>query len=99
MPAMPLLPRVEQEVARPFDLAQGPLLRLRQGRDEHVLVLVMHHIVSDGVSMQVMVDELVALYDAFDQGQAPRLAPLPIQYADYAAWQRGGWTLVSVSGS
>ncbi|MFG0350896.1 amino acid adenylation domain-containing protein, partial [Pseudomonas sp. zbq_5] len=86
-----LLSRVEQEVARPFDLGQGPLLRaclLRQGSDEHVLVLVMHHIVSDGVSMQVMVDELVALYDAFDQGQAPSLAPLPIQYADYAVWQR-----------
>ncbi|WP_139113266.1 non-ribosomal peptide synthetase, partial [Pseudomonas sp. 52 E 6] len=83
--------QVEAEIARPFDLQQGPLLRvtlLRLAEDEHVLVLVQHHIVSDGWSMQVMVDELVQLYAAFSQGQAPQLPGMPIQYADYAVWQR-----------
>ncbi|AKA23541.1 non-ribosomal peptide synthase/polyketide synthase [Pseudomonas chlororaphis] len=82
---------VEAEIARPFDLQQGPLLRvtlLRLSEDEHVLVLVQHHIVSDGWSMQVMVAELVQLYAAYSQGQEPRLPALPIQYADYALWQR-----------
>ncbi|CAI8969681.1 non-ribosomal peptide synthase/polyketide synthase [Pseudomonas chlororaphis] len=83
--------RVVEEIARPFDLQQGPLLRvklLRLAEDEHVLVLVQHHIVSDGWSMQVMVDELVQLYGAYSQGQDLHLPALPIQYADYAAWQR-----------
>ncbi|WP_428488157.1 amino acid adenylation domain-containing protein [Pseudomonas chlororaphis] len=82
---------VEAEIARPFDLQQGPLLRvtlLRLAEDEHVLVLVQHHIVSDGWSMQVMVDELVQLYAAYSQGQDCQLPALPIQYADYAQWQR-----------
>ena len=56
--------------------------------EEHVLVLVQHHIVSDGWSMGVMVQELMQLYAAYSQGQACTLAPLPIQYADYAVWQR-----------
>jgi amino acid adenylation domain-containing protein/non-ribosomal peptide synthase protein (TIGR01720 family) len=83
--------RVEAEIAKPFDLRSGPLLRvklLRLAEDEHVLVLVQHHIVSDGWSMEVMVDELVRLYAAYSQAQAPRLPALPIQYADYALWQR-----------
>ncbi|WP_301294624.1 amino acid adenylation domain-containing protein [Pseudomonas sp. S3E17] len=83
--------QVEAEIARPFDLQQGPLLRLtllRLAEDDHVLVLVQHHIVSDGWSMQVMVDELVQLYAAFSQGRAPQLPGMPIQYADYAVWQR-----------
>jgi len=83
--------RVEAEIARPFDLQQGPLLRvnlLGVGDDEHVLVLVQHHIVSDGWSMGVMVQELMQLYAAYSQGQDCVLAPLPIQYADYALWQR-----------
>ena len=83
--------QVEAEIARPFDLQQGPLLRvtlLRLAEDDHVLVLVQHHIVSDGWSMQVMVEELVKLYAAFSQGQAPQLPDMPIQYADYAVWQR-----------
>ncbi len=83
--------RVEAEIARLFDLQQGPLLRvslLRLAADEHVLVLVQHHIVSDGWSMQVMVDELVQLYAAYSQGQAPQLPSMPIQYVDYALWQR-----------
>ncbi|WP_430445626.1 MAG: non-ribosomal peptide synthase/polyketide synthase [Pseudomonas piscis] len=83
--------RIEAEIARPFDLREGPLLRvklLRLAEDEHVLVLVLHHIVADAWSMQVMVDELVRLYAAYSQGQELQLPELPIQYADYAAWQR-----------
>ncbi|NVZ54574.1 amino acid adenylation domain-containing protein, partial [Pseudomonas sp. B6002] len=82
---------VEAEIARPFNLLEGPLLRvslLRMGQDDHVLVLVQHHIVSDGWSMQVMVDELVQLYAAFSQGQTLPLPDMPIQYVDYAVWQR-----------
>jgi non-ribosomal peptide synthetase component F len=81
----------EREAARPFDLAAGPLLRVRLVRleeDSHLLLLTMHHIVSDGWSMQVLVKELTALYDAYSRGEASPLAELPIQYADYAAWQR-----------
>ncbi|MFT0475969.1 amino acid adenylation domain-containing protein [Pseudomonas antarctica] len=87
-----LMAQVEAEVARPFDLLQAPLLRvtlLQLGDDEHVLVMVQHHIISDGWSMQVMVEELVQLYAACSQGQALELPDLPIQYADYALWQRG----------
>ncbi|WP_411382455.1 non-ribosomal peptide synthase/polyketide synthase [Pseudomonas sp. MPB26] len=83
--------RVEAEIAQPFDLQQGPLLRvslLRLAIDEHVLVLVQHHIVSDGWSMQLMVEELVQLYAAYSQGEVLELPALPIQYADYALWQR-----------
>jgi len=74
-----------------FDLQAGPLLRarlLKVASEDHVLVLTQHHIVSDGWSMQVMVDELVSGYGAFSQGQLPQLPALPVQYADYAAWQR-----------
>ncbi len=83
--------QVEAEIARPFNLQQGPLLRvtlLRLAEDEHVLVLVQHHIVSDGWSMQVMVDELVQLYSAYSQGEVAQLPALALQYADYAHWQR-----------
>jgi len=79
------------EAARPFDLAQGPLLRatlLRLEEQASVLLLVMHHIVTDGWSMGVLFQELSALYQAFSQGQASPLAELPIQYADFAVWQR-----------
>jgi len=70
----------------PFDLATGPLFRamlLRLGPQEHVLLLALHHIVSDGWSLNVLMDELVAAF----RGEA--LPPLPVQYADYAVWQRG----------
>ncbi|MCL8040683.1 amino acid adenylation domain-containing protein, partial [Pseudomonas aeruginosa] len=86
-----LLERVEAEIARPFDLEQGPLLRvtlLEVDADEHVLVMVQHHIVSDGWSMQLMVEELVQLYAGYSQGLDVVLPALPIQYADYALWQR-----------
>ncbi|MBH3474058.1 condensation domain-containing protein, partial [Pseudomonas putida] len=82
---------VEQEVQQPFDLEQGPLLRvklLRLAADDHVLVLTLHHIVSDGWSTPIMVDELVRFYEAARSGQALRLPALPVQYADYALWQR-----------
>jgi len=83
--------RSASEAGRPFDLGQGPLLRiqlLRLAADSHVLLLVMHHIVSDGWSMDVLVQELTQLYDAFNQGQPSPLPELPIQYADFAVWQR-----------
>jgi amino acid adenylation domain-containing protein len=78
-------------VGRPFDLAEGPLLRaelFRLGEEEHVLAVVMHHIISDGWSMGVLVREAASLYEQFDGGGAAMLAELPVQYADYAAWQR-----------
>ncbi|HEY9284249.1 MAG TPA: amino acid adenylation domain-containing protein, partial [Pyrinomonadaceae bacterium] len=80
------------EAARAFDLANGPLLRatlLRLTSEEHVLLFTMHHIVSDGWSMGVLGREMVALYGAFSRGAASPLAELPIQYGDYARWQRG----------
>lgn len=83
--------RVEALVQQPFDLATGPLLRvhlLRQAEHDHVLVMVLHHIVADGWSMQIMVRELVEAYQALCEGRQPSHAPLAIQYADYALWQR-----------
>ena len=83
--------RLEEYIAAPFDLERGPLLRvtlMHVSEEEHVLVLVQHHIVSDGASMQVMVEELVHLYSVYSQGREAQLPDLPIQYADYALWQR-----------
>ncbi|MEW5929506.1 MAG: amino acid adenylation domain-containing protein [Gemmatimonadota bacterium] len=80
-----------EEALRPFDLARGPLLRctlLRLGHDDHVLCLTLHHVVSDGWSMQVLTRDVTALYAAFSRGETPRLPELPVQYADYAVWQR-----------
>ncbi len=79
------------EAQKPFDLARGPLLRatlLRFADAEHVLLLTMHHIVSDGWSMGVLFEELSALYSTFAAGRPSALPELPVQYADYAAWQR-----------
>ncbi|MFP2911577.1 amino acid adenylation domain-containing protein, partial [Pyxidicoccus sp. 3LFB2] len=81
----------EKEARQPFDLERGPLLRttlLKLSEQEHVLVLVMHHIVSDGWSMSILVREVAALYEAYAQGREPSLPELPVQYADYAVWQR-----------
>ncbi|MBJ6765971.1 amino acid adenylation domain-containing protein, partial [Myxococcaceae bacterium JPH2] len=83
--------RVEEEMQRPFDLEAGPLLRttlLRLSEREHVLVLVMHHIVSDYWSMGILVREVSALYEARVEGRPSTLPELPIQYADHALWQR-----------
>ncbi len=80
-----------QEAQQPFNLAQGPLIRvllLQLSPTEHVLVLTMHHIVSDGWSIGVLLRELGILYAAFVQQQPSPLPELPIQYADFAQWQR-----------
>ncbi|MEV4053511.1 non-ribosomal peptide synthase/polyketide synthase [Amycolatopsis sp. NPDC049688] len=76
-----------EDLARPFDLARGPLLRARLVRlaaDDHALVLALHHIITDGWSMGVLVGELATLYG----DERAELPPLPVQYADFAAWQR-----------
>ena len=81
----------EAEVSRPFDLAAGPLIRgqlLRLGDTEHVLLITQHHIISDGWSIGILVQEFSALYNAFSQGHADPLPALSVQYADYAQWQR-----------
>ncbi|MFY0567871.1 non-ribosomal peptide synthase/polyketide synthase [Archangium lansingense] len=80
-----------RDARTPFVLAEGPLLRttlLRLGESEHVLLLTMHHIITDGWSTGIFVRELAALYRAFTRGEPDPLARLPLQYADYAAWQR-----------
>ncbi|HEX6288974.1 MAG TPA: amino acid adenylation domain-containing protein, partial [Herpetosiphonaceae bacterium] len=80
-----------EEARRPFDLVDGPLVRLlllHQTDQQHALVLTMHHIVSDGWSQGVFIRDLAQLYQAFVAGQPHRLPELPIQYADYALWQR-----------
>ena len=83
--------RAQEEKRRPFDLERGPLFRaglLRLGEEEHVLLSSIHHIVCDGWSMGVFQRELGALYEAFSGGEPSPLPELPIQYADYALWQR-----------
>jgi amino acid adenylation domain-containing protein/non-ribosomal peptide synthase protein (TIGR01720 family) len=83
--------QIEQEAAQVFDLSKDLLLRaglLRVAEDCHVLMLTLHHIVSDGWSMGIVVDEMVRLYTAFAKDQPSPLLPLPIQYADFALWQR-----------
>ena len=87
----PLARVLEEEARHRYDLAAGPLFRARLVRvsdDERVLVLSMHHAVSDGWSIGVLLRELEALYGAFAAGREPPLAPPPMQYGDYAAWQR-----------
>ncbi|HEY7767794.1 non-ribosomal peptide synthase/polyketide synthase [Longimicrobium sp.] len=83
--------RAGEEARRLFDLSVGPLFRavlLRLDAQDHLLLVSMHHIVSDGWSMGVLLRELSALYEAYREGRASPLAELPVQYADYAAWQR-----------
>jgi amino acid adenylation domain-containing protein/non-ribosomal peptide synthase protein (TIGR01720 family) len=83
--------RLDDLARRPFDLARPPLLRavaLRLAADEHLVLLVVHHIVFDGWSVGVLTRELGALYRAFSAGQPSPLPPLRLQYADFAAWQR-----------
>jgi amino acid adenylation domain-containing protein len=82
---------VVSESRRPFDLQRGPLLRamlMRLDPEEHVLLLVVHHIAADAWSLGVLIREVVTLYEAFAQGRPSPLAELSVQYADYAAWQR-----------
>jgi amino acid adenylation domain-containing protein len=80
-----------EEDARPFDLSRGPLVRvrlLRLGPANLVILYTLHHIMSDGWSMGVLNRELETLYEAFSEGRASPLPELPIQYADFAVWQR-----------
>ncbi|MDY7229483.1 non-ribosomal peptide synthase/polyketide synthase [Hyalangium rubrum] len=82
----------DAEAQRPFDLARGPLFRgtlLRLGAEEHLLLLTLHHIIADGWSLSVLVREVAELYRAFSTQQPSPLAALPVQYGDYARWQRG----------
>ncbi|HLN61818.1 MAG TPA: amino acid adenylation domain-containing protein, partial [Symbiobacteriaceae bacterium] len=82
---------IDAEAAAPIDLATGPLYRfhlLRTAPEEHLLLFTLHHIVSDGWSLGVLLKELMALYSAFAAAQPSPLADLPIQYGDFAAWQR-----------
>ncbi|WP_235513924.1 condensation domain-containing protein, partial [Aquabacterium parvum] len=77
--------------SQPFDLQRGPLLRVglvRYAADAHLLVVVMHHIVADDASMDIMVDEFVKLYRARGQGVPADLPPVPVQCADHSVWQR-----------
>jgi amino acid adenylation domain-containing protein/FkbM family methyltransferase len=81
----------KEDAERPFDLAQGPLLRatlLRLSVDEHIALFTMHHIVSDAWSMGVLVLEIAALYEAYSNDRPSPLPELDIQYADYAKWQQ-----------
>ena len=93
--------RVAEEARAPFDLQQGPLLRVRLLRlnpgsnddsAQHLLLVTMHHIITDGWSINVMLGEIARLYVAFSLQQASPLAPLPIQYGDFACWQRATLT-------
>ncbi|MEA2692844.1 MAG: hypothetical protein QOJ16_2231, partial [Acidobacteriota bacterium] len=80
-----------EQARRPFDLARAPLLRvafLVLGREKHALLFAMHHIVSDGWSLGVLVGEVARLYSAFCQGEPSPLPELAVQYTDFAAWQR-----------
>jgi non-ribosomal peptide synthetase component F len=82
---------LRDELLHSFDLAKGPLFRVRVVRlaeREHLLVFSMHQVISDGWSLGVLINELTALYDAFSCGAESPLAPLTIQYSDFASWQR-----------
>ncbi|HEY6190573.1 MAG TPA: condensation domain-containing protein, partial [Pyrinomonadaceae bacterium] len=82
---------IGEDTIQPFDLSSGPLFRaglLQLGETEHVLLLTMHHIISDAWSLGLLVGEMITLYQAFSEGKPSPLAELPIQYADFAHWQR-----------
>ncbi|MEM8933349.1 MAG: condensation domain-containing protein, partial [Acidobacteriota bacterium] len=83
--------RVPRITNRPFDLQAGPLVRvalMRLAENDHVLLVIMHHVISDVWSFGIFFQELGAVYDALVAGEEPSLPPLPFHYADYAAWQR-----------
>ncbi|HKV10754.1 MAG TPA: amino acid adenylation domain-containing protein, partial [Thermoanaerobaculia bacterium] len=84
-----------EEALRPFDLRRGPLLRLallRLAEEEHVLLLALHHIVADAWSMEILIREVSETYSALREKRLPHLALLPVQYADFALWQRRALT-------
>jgi amino acid adenylation domain-containing protein len=79
------------DVKTRFDIAVGPVLRpslLRLGEDDYILALVMHHIAIDGWSLRLFIHEIAALYAAFSEGRTPELPQIPVQYADFAYWER-----------
>ncbi|MEJ7558098.1 MAG: amino acid adenylation domain-containing protein [Pedobacter sp.] len=83
---------IQDCISSAFDLSEDYMLRaelIRIKDDEHILVATLHHIASDGWSMPILVQEVVELYTAYTQLREPKLPPLPVQYADYALWQRG----------
>ena len=93
--AMRAAARIQGELARPFDLANGPLLRavlVQLADDRHELLLSAHHIVADGLSLNVLLNELSSIYGSHGQQSPASLPPLVVQYADYAAWQRAWLT-------
>ena len=82
---------VTEEARRPFDLAKGPLFRallVKLGPEDHVFMVNLHHAISDGWSLGVLMNDLTAFYEAFRLGVPPHLPPLPLTYGDYAVWQR-----------
>ena len=86
-----ILEALEAWSREPFDLRTGPLFRVRvitRGPNDHVLMMIMHHIISDAWSLNVLQTELFGAYAAFSGGDQPALSELPLQFADYAAWQR-----------
>ncbi|MGH2619360.1 MAG: condensation domain-containing protein, partial [Anaerolineales bacterium] len=83
--------RAAEEARQPFDLARGPLLRVRLlklGDEEYIALMTMHHIISDGWSLGIFIRESAALYEAFASGRKSPLSELPIQYSDFACWQQ-----------
>ncbi|WP_433362638.1 non-ribosomal peptide synthetase/MFS transporter [Streptosporangium sp. CA-115845] len=85
------LAEIDEELARPFDLAAGPPLRallVRLGPFEHVLLLTMHHAMTDGWSCDIVMEELLTLHAAYREDRDPELPPVPVSYGDYAHWQR-----------
>ncbi len=82
---------ITAEAQRPFNLEQGPLLRvtlLHLAEQEYILLVTIHHIISDGWSLSILMRELMVLYDTFSQGKSSPFPVLPIQYADFALWQQ-----------
>lgn len=82
---------IQTEITKAFDIAKGPLYRLniiKRSEEQHILVLVIHHIICDGWSMEVLIKDLLSLYIAHQNGTGSTLKPLRIQYKDYAAWEQ-----------
>ena len=91
---------ISSEIQQRFDLTHGPLIRatvFHLGAEEHVLLLVLHHIISDGWSEGLLCRDLSAFYDAFTTGRPASLPALPVQYADFALWQREHWQQERIS--
>src|SRR5262249_4295281 len=85
---------IYEHTRQPFDLARGPPLRLalvRLAADEHLCLVTLHHLVTDWVSFQIFFGELLALYRAVRTGRRAALPPLPVQFSDYALWERERW--------